>query len=46
MYNEGNYKQGEKGAFRMWNNNSKLSNWQIIGLQNIQTAHAAQSQKN
>ena len=31
-----------KTAFRMGENNSKLSNWQKINLKNIQTAHAAQ----
>ena len=30
----------------MGENNSKWSNWQIINLQNIQAAHAAQYQKN
>ena len=30
MHNEGNYKQGEKTAFRMEENNSKRSNWQRI----------------
>ena len=30
MHNEGNYKQGEKIAFRMGENNSKLSNRQLI----------------
>ena len=39
------YKQGEKVAFRMGENNSKRSNWQRINLQNIQAAHAAQYQK-
>ena len=46
MHNEGNYKQGEKTAFRMGENNSKWSNWQIINLKNIQTAPAAQFQEN
>ena len=30
MYDEGNYKQGEKAAFRMGENNCKLNNWQLI----------------
>ena len=30
MYIEGNYKQGEKTAFRMGEYNSKKSNWQLI----------------
>ena len=46
MHNEVNYKQGEKTAFRMGENNSKWSNWQRINLKNIQAAHAAQYQKN
>ena len=46
MHNEGNYKQGEKTAFRMGENNSKQSNWQRINLKNIQVAHVAQYEKN
>ena len=46
MHNEGNYKQGEKTAFRMGENNSKLSNWQRINLKNIRATPAAQFQKN
>ena len=46
LHNERNYKQGEKAAFRIGENNSKWNNWQRINLQNIQTAHAAQCQKN
>ena len=46
MHNKGNYKQGEKTAFRMGENNIKWSNWQIINLKNIQAAPAAQLQKN
>ena len=45
MQSKGNYKQGEKIAFRMGENNSKQNNWQRIDLQNIQAAHAAQYQK-
>ena len=45
MHNEGNSKQGEKTAFRMKENNRKLSNWQRINLKNIQAVHAAQFQK-
>ena len=45
LHRKGNYKQGEKTAFRVGNNNSKRSNWQRINLKNIQTAHAAQYQK-
>ena len=46
FHNEGNYKQGEKTAFTMGENNRKWSNWQKINLQNMQAAHAAQYQKN
>ena len=46
LHNKGNYKQGEKTAFTRGEANSKWSNWQRINLQNIQTAHAAQYQKN
>ena len=46
MHNEGNDKQGEKTAFRIGENNSKLSNWQRINLKNIQATPAAQFQKN
>ena len=44
-HNEGNYKQGEKTALWLGENNSKWSNWQSIDLKNIQAAHAAQYQK-
>ena len=46
MHNEGNYKQGEKTAFRIEENNSKRSNWQRTNLKNIQATPAAQFQKN
>ena len=46
LHNAGNYKQGEKTAFRMGENNSKWSNWQRINIKNIQAVHAAQFQKN
>ena len=46
MHKHGNYKQGEKAAFRMGENNSKQTNWQRINLQNIQAAHVAQYQRN
>ena len=46
MRNEGIYKQGEKTAFRMGENNSKWSNWQTTNLKNIQAAPAAQYEKN
>ena len=45
MHNEGNYKQGEKTAFRMGENNSKWSNWQRINLKKIQATPVAQFQK-
>ena len=41
LYYEVNYKQDEKTAFRMGENNSKWSNWQRINLKDVQTAHAA-----
>ena len=34
MYDEGNYKQGEKAASRIEENSSKQNNWQRINLQN------------
>ena len=40
------YKQGEKTAFWMGENNSKWSNWQTTNLKNIQATPAAQFQKN
>ena len=46
MHNKGNYKQGEKTAFRMRENKSKRSNGQRINLKNIQATPAAQFQKN
>ena len=46
MHSEGNYKQGEKTAFEMGENNSKWSNWQIFNLKNIQATPVAQFQKN
>ena len=42
MHNEGNYKEGEKTAFRMGENNSKQSNWQGIILHTIKPAHVDQ----
>ena len=46
MHNEGNYKQGEKTAFRIGENNSKQSNWQRTNLKNIQATPEAQFKKN
>ena len=46
MHNEGNYKQGEKTAFRMGENNSKWSKGQRINLKTIQATPLAQFQKN
>ena len=40
------YKQGEKTAFRMGENNSKWSNWQTTNLKNIQATPTAQLQTN
>ena len=41
-----NYKQGEKTAFRMGEDNSKWSKWQTTNLKNIQAIPTAQFQKN
>ena len=46
FHNEGNYKQGEKMAFRVGENNRKRRNEQRINLKNIQATAAAQFQKN
>ena len=46
LHNEWNYKQGEKTAFRMGENNNKKSNWQRIDFKTIQVVHASQYQKN
>ena len=46
MHNKGNYKQGEKTALRLGENNSKQRNRQMINLKNIQAAPAAKYQKN
>ena len=46
MHNKGNYKQGEKIAFRMGENNSKWNNWQRINIKNMQATPVAQFQKN
>ena len=46
MYNERNYKQGEKTTLGMGENNSQWNNWQRIIFQNIQAAHTAQYQEN
>ena len=43
---DANYKQGEKTAIRMEENNSKWSNWQTTNLKNIQATPTAQFQKN
>ena len=46
MHSEGKYKQGEKTALRMGENNSKWSNWQRINLKNIQATPEAEFHKN
>ena len=43
---KGSHKQDKKTTLRMGENICKRSNWQGINLPNIQTAHAAQYQKN
>ena len=45
LHDKGNYKQGEKTALRLGENNSKQSNRQRINLKNIQATPAAQFQK-
>ena len=45
LQNKINYKQAEKTAFKMGENNSKWSNWQRINLKNIQAAPVVQFQK-
>ena len=46
MHSKGTHKQDEKTILRMGENICKRSNGQRINLQNIQTARAAQYQKN
>ena len=46
LHSKGNYKQDEKTTLRMGENICKQINGQKIDLQNIQTSHAAQYQKN
>ena len=46
LSNKGNYKQGEKTALRLGENNSKRSNRQRINLKNIQATPAAKFHKN
>ena len=46
LHNKGNYKQGEKTALRLGENNSKRSNRQRINLKKIQATPPAQFQKN
>ena len=45
MCNKGNYKQGEKTAFRMGENNSKWSNWQRINLKKYKQVLQLNSRK-
>ena len=45
MHTKGNYKQGEKTAFRMGGSNSKQSRRQINNLKNIKEAPMAQFKK-
>ena len=42
LHNKGNYKQGERTALRLGENNSKRSNRQRINLKNIQPMPVAQ----
>ena len=43
---EKDYKQGEKAAFRMGENNSKRSKWKTTNLKNIQATPTSKFQKN
>ena len=45
MHSKGNYKQGEKTALTMGENNSKRNNGQRINFQNIQAAHTHNTRK-
>ena len=46
LHSKGNHKQNEKTTHRMGENICKQCNWRGIILQNTQTAHAAQCQRN
>ena len=46
LHSKGNHKQNENISLRTGVNTCKQTDWQGINLQNIQTAHAAQYQKN
>ena len=46
LHSKGNYKQGEKTALRLGENNSERSNRQRINLKNRQATPPAQLQKN
>ena len=46
MHSKGNYKQGEKTAHTMGENNSKWNNWQSINFQNVQATHTTQCPNN
>ena len=46
MHSKGNHKQNKKTTHRMGENICKWCDWQGINLQNLQTAHIAQYQKN
>ena len=46
LHSKGNHKQDKKTALRMGENICKWNNRQRINLQNIQTAHGAQYQRN
>ena len=46
MHSKGNHKENEKTTHRMGENICKWCDQHGINLQNLQTAHAAQYQKN
>ena len=45
LHSKGNHKQDEKTTLKVGENICKWNNGQMINLQNIQAAHAAQYQK-
>ena len=46
MHSKGKHKHNKKTTYRMGENICKWCDWQEINLQNLQTAYAAQYQKN
>ena len=46
LHSKGNHKQDKKTTLRMGENICKQTNWEMINLQNIKAALAAQCKKN